>query len=92
MGILFITWNYPPRRGGIEHLVGHLVAGLRKHHSVRVITAYNHSSEAAEIDVGRAPCPGLVPFALFALWRGVLSLHRIPKSSLVFGGIALAGC
>jgi phosphatidylinositol alpha-1,6-mannosyltransferase len=90
MGILFITWNYPPRRGGIEHLVGHLVAGLRKHHSVRVITAYNHSSEAAEIDVGRAPCPGLVPFALFALWRGMISLHSDPGISVVFGGSTLA--
>ncbi len=92
MGIHVLTWNFPPRRGGIESLVGHLVAGLRKRHSVRVVTAYNHSSEAAEIDVVRAPWAGLIPFALFALWRGVLSLHRIPKSSLVFGGIALAGC
>jgi len=90
MGILVVTWNYPPRRGGIEHLVGHLVAGLRKRHSVRVITAYNHSSEVSEIDVLRAPCPGLIPFALFTLCRGVRLLRRDPKISVVFGGSALA--
>ena len=90
MGILFITWNYPPRRGGIEYLVDHLVASLRKHHSVRVVTAYNHSSEFSEVDVLRAPCPGLIPFALFALWRGMLSLRRDPGISVVFGGSALA--
>ena len=89
MGILVITWNYPPRRGGIEYLVGHLVAGLRARHSVRVVTAYNHGSEVPEIDVVRAPYPGLIPFALFALWRGMLSLRRKPETSLVFGGSAL---
>jgi len=89
MGILVITWNYPPRRGGIEYLVGHLVAGLRKRHAVRVVTAYHHSSEFNEIDVVRAPCPGLIPFALFALWRGMLSLRGKPETSLVFGGSAL---
>jgi phosphatidylinositol alpha-1,6-mannosyltransferase len=90
MGILVITWNYPPRRGGIEYLVDHLVASLRKRHAVRVVTAYNHSSEFTEIDVVRTPCPGLIPFALFALWRGVLSLRRDPGISVVFGGSALA--
>ncbi|HEY5544269.1 MAG TPA: glycosyltransferase family 4 protein [Candidatus Binatia bacterium] len=89
MGILVITWNYPPRRGGIEYLVGHLVAGLRKRHAVRVVTAYHHSSEATEIDVVRAPCPGLVPFALFALWRGMLSLRHDPEISVIFGGSAV---
>jgi phosphatidylinositol alpha-1,6-mannosyltransferase len=89
MGILVITWNYPPRRGGIEHLVSHIVAGLRKRHAVRVVTAYHHSSEFNEIDVVRAPCPGLISFALFALWRGMLSLRGKPETSLVFGGSAL---
>ena len=90
MEILVITWNYPPRRGGIEYLVNHVVAGLRKHHAVRVVTAYNHSSKATEIDVMRAPCPGLIPFALFALWRGMISLRRDPGISVVFGGSTLA--
>ena len=90
MGILVITWNYPPRRGGIEYLVGHLVAGLRRRHSVRVVTAYDHSSEAAEIDVVRAPCPGLIPFAIFALWRGMLSLRRDLGITVIFGGSVLA--
>jgi phosphatidyl-myo-inositol dimannoside synthase len=90
MGILVVTWNYPPRRGGIEHLVGHLVADLRQRHAVQVVTAYNHSSEATEVDVIRAPRPGLIPFAIFALWRGGISLRRDPEISVLFGGSALA--
>jgi phosphatidylinositol alpha-1,6-mannosyltransferase len=89
MSVLVLTWNYPPRRGGIEYLVDHLVAGLRKRHSVRVVTAYHHSSEVPEIDVVRAPCPGLIPFTLFTLCRGVRLLRRDPEISVVLGGSAL---
>lgn len=89
MGILVLTWNYPPRRGGIEYLIGQLVAGLKKRHSVWVVTAYTESSDATDTDVARAPCPGLIPFAIFALWRGALSLRRDAGISVVFGGSAL---
>ena len=88
-GILVITWNYPPRRGGIEYLIGQLVAGLRKRHSVRVVTAYDYSSEVKEIDVLRAPAPGLAVFALYALWQGARALRRDPEIAVVFGGSAL---
>ena len=48
MVILVLTWNYPPRRVGIEYLIGQLAAGLRKRHAVHVITAYNSRSECTE--------------------------------------------
>lgn len=90
MSILVLTWNYPPRRGGIEYLVSHVVEGLRKRHSVAVVTAYNENSQSDEPGVRRAPCPGLLPFAFYALWRAIQSLRRDPEISVVFGGSALA--
>jgi phosphatidylinositol alpha-1,6-mannosyltransferase len=89
MDILVISWNFPPRRGGIESLVRGLVAALKKRHSVSVITAYAQSSSAADIDVYRAPWPGLLPFVFYALWRGALLLARNRGLFVVFGGSAM---
>jgi glycosyltransferase involved in cell wall biosynthesis len=89
MQILVITWNYPPRRGGIENLIGNLCEGLRSKNSVLVITSYGKISSLAERDTFRAPVPGLFPFALYALWRGMLLLTRNRQIHVVFGGSAM---
>lgn len=89
MGILVITWNFPPRRGGIEYLISNLVGGLRKNHAVFVITAYVPPSSFREERVFRAPWPGLVAFTLYALWRGALLLFQNRGVKVVFGGSAL---
>ena len=90
MDILVVTWNYPPRRGGIENLIGNLCRELRKKHSVKVITAYSPVSRFSEVDVFRAPLPGLLSFALYALWRGTVLLARNSGITVVFGGSVLA--
>jgi phosphatidylinositol alpha-1,6-mannosyltransferase len=89
MEILVITWNYPPRRGGIENLIGGLCAELQKKHSVQVITTHTRLSMSGEKAVFRAPLPGLVPFALYALWRGTVLLARNRRIAVIFGGSAL---
>jgi len=89
MDILVITWNYPPRRGGIENLIGSLCVELQKKHSVQVITAHTRLSMSEEKDVFRAPLPGLVPFALYALWRGTVLLMRNRRIAVIFGGSVL---
>jgi phosphatidyl-myo-inositol dimannoside synthase len=86
MEILVITWNYPPRRGGIEYLVSNLCAGLRQKHSVQVITAHARSGHPFDEYVFRAPLPGLIPFSLYALWRGAILLLRSRGISVIFGG------
>lgn len=90
MDILVVTWNYPPRRGGIENLIGNLCRELRKKHSVKVITTYSRVSSFSEVDVFRAPLPGLFSFALYALWRGTILLARNSGITVVFGGSVLA--
>jgi len=86
MDILIISWNFPPRRGGIEYVVGHLCTGLRERHSVWVITGRAPSRQPAEEDVFRAPGSGLIFFSLYALWRGATLLLRSPKTKVILGG------
>ncbi len=86
MEILVITWNFPPTRGGMERLLGELVSGLRKTHAVTVITAYGLPRETVEKDVFRAPFPGLIPFACYALWRGASLLLHNRQIEVIFGG------
>jgi phosphatidylinositol alpha-1,6-mannosyltransferase len=86
MEILVITWNFSPRHGGIENLLGSLCAALRQDHSVVVVTRHAPAPEPAEAGVFRAPWPGLVPFALYAFWRGAWVLFRRPGTEIVFGG------
>jgi phosphatidyl-myo-inositol dimannoside synthase len=90
MNLLVITWNYPPRRGGIENLIANLCVGLRKKHLVLVVTSHAPAVNSVERDIYRAPLPGLVFFALYALWRGAFLLVRNPSVRVVFGGSALA--
>jgi len=86
MEILVVTWNYPPRRGGIENLIGSLCGELKKTHSVQTITAHAQHSASCEEDVFRAPWPGLISFAFYAIWRGTILLARNHGIAVVFGG------
>ena len=85
-GILIITWNYPPRRGGIECLMGDLVRVLKQKHSVFVITAKAPNQGGQEEGIHRASWSGLIPFAFYALWRGMKLLKRNRDIRLIFGG------
>jgi phosphatidylinositol alpha-1,6-mannosyltransferase len=86
MEILVVTWNYPPRRGGMEYLLSHLCAGLRQRHSLQVITAYARGEKRFAGQIFRAPFPGLIPFSLYAFWVGVVLLLRSPVTQVIFGG------
>lgn len=90
MDLLVVTWNYPPRRGGIENLLKHLCAGLRERQRVVVVTSYGKAPVAIEPQVFRAPLPGLAFFAIYALWRGALILARSAEIRVVLGGSVLA--
>ena len=87
--VLVITWNYPPRRGGIENLLHNLCRGLKEKHRVFVITSFAKALHPVEQDTFCAPLGGLIPFAFYALWRGAMVLAREPQIHIVFGGSAL---
>jgi len=90
MEILVITWNYPPRRGGMEQLLASVCGGLSKQHRVWVITAYAAETTAGtEEKIFRPTTPGLVRYFLFALTKGIALLRGNRSIRVVFGGSAL---
>lgn len=89
MDILVITWNFPPRRGGIENLIGRLCIGLRKKHAVFVITSHSASDPSMNGAIFRPRWRGLLMFFLYALFRGAVVLYRNPNIEVILGGSAL---
>lgn len=89
MGILVITWNFPPRRGGIEYLISSICEGLRKTHPLFVITSFAPSVSSREEGIFRPKGPGLLFFSLYALWQGSLLLWRNPGIKAILGGSAV---
>jgi phosphatidyl-myo-inositol dimannoside synthase len=89
MDILVITWNFPPRRGGMEQLLGSLCDALSKNHRLFVITAYADDSCPQETGIFRPSWPGLFPFFFYALWKGTLLLRCHRNIRVVFGGSVL---
>jgi phosphatidylinositol alpha-1,6-mannosyltransferase len=89
MVILVITWNFPPRQGGIERLISNLCHGLRKRHQLFVITSFAPSVDRKEDWIFRPKWPGLLPFFLYALCHGFFLLRRNPEIKVILGGSAL---
>jgi phosphatidylinositol alpha-1,6-mannosyltransferase len=89
MEILFITWNFPPRRGGMEQLLGSLCDELSKNHKLFIITAYADHSCPPKTGIFRPSRPGLVAFFAYALWKGALLLRSHRDIQVVFGGSIL---
>jgi phosphatidylinositol alpha-1,6-mannosyltransferase len=90
MGILVITWNFPPRRGGMENLLAGLCYNLKKTHPVFVITSLAPPGTSGEDWISRSRWSGLVAFFIHAIWRGSLILRSDPKIKVIVGGSALA--
>ena len=88
MDVLIITWNFPPKQGGIESLIAGLADGLKKNHRVFVITSFARLADGKEL-VFRPCCPGLLIFFLYSLYRGAILLARNPEIQVIFGGSAL---
>jgi phosphatidylinositol alpha-1,6-mannosyltransferase len=89
MNILVITWNFPPRQGGMEHLLGNLCDELSKNHKLFIITAYADHSCLPKAGIFRPDRPGLVAFFAYALWKGALLLRCHRDIRVVFGGSVL---
>ena len=65
--------------------MGHLVGELKQKHSVLVITSHASGLRAPEEGVYRARWSGLIPFAVYALWRSAWVL-RNRDIQVIFGG------
>ena len=89
MNILVITWNFPPRQGGMEQLLASLCDELGKNHKLFIITAYADRSCPCKAGIFRPIWPGLLAFFVYALWKGALLLRCRREIRVVFGGSVL---
>src|SRR5215204_5845715 len=89
MDILVITWNFLPKRGGMEQLLGGLCGELGKNHKLFIITAYADHSCPPKTGIFRPTWPGLLGFFAYALWKGALLLRYHHDIRVVFGGSVL---
>jgi phosphatidyl-myo-inositol dimannoside synthase len=90
MQILVMSWNYPPTVGGIEAVVGNLVAGLRgRGHAVWVVTGA-HPEAGEEEGVFRAKGGGLPGYVLYAFWRGWGICRRNRPDLILCGSVVPA--
>jgi phosphatidylinositol alpha-1,6-mannosyltransferase len=89
MDILVITWNFPPRRGGMEQLLGSLCDELSNNHKLFIITAYADHTVPAKKEIFRPSRRGLFAFFSYALWKGALLLRCHRGIRIVFGGSVL---
>lgn len=90
MHILFVTWNYPPKVGGMEKLLSQLVQSLRPYGHVHVIGPYASPdySDVKQEGVTRPKRDGLAWFTLYALLEGIRLLRSNPYD-VILGGSAL---
>lgn len=90
MRILFLAWNFPPAKGGIEYVAWHLVLGLRRAgDDVRVIARHDPHPEG-EDETLRPSRNGLVTYLGFAFVRAWRMLRRLPADLIVCPGIVTA--
>lgn len=82
--LLLITWNFPPKMGGMENLLFNLYRHLRQETRIMVIAPFA-SASVEDSEICRAPLPGFLFFCLYSLLKGLyVSLRRKPR--VIFGG------
>lgn len=82
--VLLITWNFPPKMGGMENLLFSLYRYLREETRIMVIAPGDPTVDE-DSAVWRAPLPGFLSFCFFALLKGFqICISRKPR--VVMGG------
>jgi phosphatidylinositol alpha-1,6-mannosyltransferase len=91
MQILFITWNYPPKIGGMEIMLHSLVETLNINNVVYVIGpgSSDDSESAVDARVMRPKIIGLPYFFLFSFVVGVYCQFRYRCDIILVGGALL---
>jgi len=87
MNILLITWNYPPKVGGIENMLSQLVSQWQQTVTVTVIGPLGDKQSYGD-DVIRPKKDGVFRFFLSALYNS-LKLLRTEKYDVIVTGSAL---
>lgn len=88
MDILLITWNFPPKVGGLENVIYNIWIRLRRAHTVFTITAYSEQKDETLDRVYRPFLPQVSFYILYAFVRGAVILAS-KKIDIIFAGSSL---
>jgi phosphatidyl-myo-inositol dimannoside synthase len=87
--ILFITWNFPPKIGGMENLCFNLFTRLSQESRVEVIAPFCRL-DAVDAPIHRPFIPGLAPFFQYALLKGRKILAAQEPCVMLGGSLLVA--
>lgn len=92
MQILLVTWNYPPKIGGMETLLSQMVRTLRCHAHVRVIgpNGDRQALTGCEKDVIRPRRTGVLWYAIYASLMGCRLLKGNDYDAILAGSALVA--
>ena len=88
MKILLITWNFPPKTGGLESVVHNIWLQLQKMNEVFVISPYMNIKNNIETHTFRTKSPQLFWFVLYSFFKGVKIVIK-NKPKIIIAGSAL---
>jgi len=74
MRILVISYNFPPKTGGLENVVFYTWKALKKKHQVFALAPYTEKTDNDPAGVFRPPLPGLLLYFAFAFIKGFFLL------------------
>ncbi len=88
--LLLITWNYPPKVGGMENLLYQLIQKIRSEIQVDVIAPFSEMKipSVENVSVIRPQLKSLIWFFVFSLYQGLKSV-RSSNHDVIFGGSVL---
>jgi len=82
--VLIISWNFPPKKGGMENLIFDIYRHLGRTCQVDVIAPFSNRIET-DNHVHRAPLPGLFVFFVFSIFKGFILLFK-SRPQIIMGG------
>lgn len=91
MNVLLVTWNFPPKVGGLENVIYNVWKGLSKQNTVFTITAHSKQRQEVSDKLYRPPFPGLGLYMAYCFIRGAFILMS-KKIEVIFAGSALTSC
>jgi len=85
MRVLLVTWNYPPKVGGMEMMLYQLVQHLTSYIEVHIIGPYAGSGDKSADNVIRPRRDGLLRFVLHGLFSGARLLRESSYDAILAG-------
>ncbi len=85
MRMLIITWNFPPKRGGMENLLYDIYSHLSQVYTIQVIAPMSSDSDSEDNAIYRPGFGGFIPFILFSFFKGIRLLNK-NRADIILGG------